>query len=147
MKNYKIFMLHLIFTILTLINFSCKNNKNPNCTGKWDERLHFKNNSNGNIYAIHSNGYPDTLTNSILKFAKRRVSYFRSGELNFIPEFCDWEDYYSNIPSGLLMIHIFANPNNNYESNINNIVKYPLLKRYDLSLSDLQAMNWTVTYP
>ena len=25
--------------------------------------------------------------------------------------------------------------------------KYIVLKRYDLSLQDLQQMNWTITYP
>jgi len=147
MKNYKIFKLYLIFISLILINFSCKNNKNPNCTGKWDERLRFKNNSSGSIYVIHSNGYPDTSSNSILKFSKRRVSYFKSGELHYIPEFCDWEDYYSNIPSGILMIHIFADPNNNYESNINNIINYPLLKRYDFTYQQLKQRNWSISYP
>jgi hypothetical protein len=133
---------------------TCKKNKNPNCNGKWDERLKITNNSASHIYIIHATGYPDTLISSIPN-QNYRSDHIKYGTTDTNLELCSWESYFEEIPSGVLMIFVFKDTINktanvdlkNIEYNVNKIIKYPFFKRYDLTYNQLQQLNWHLLYP
>ncbi|MDP4291881.1 MAG: hypothetical protein Q8908_12430 [Bacteroidota bacterium] len=58
-----------------------------------------------------------------------------------------WADEINSIPSHILSIYVFSSDTiKAYDwSKIKS--GYKVLKRYDLSLGDLQKSNWTITYP
>lgn len=59
----------------------------------------------------------------------------------------DWEKFFRTLPKDTLSIFIFHTDTlNKYTwSEVRN--RYKILKRYDLSLDDLERMNFKVTYP
>ncbi len=60
----------------------------------------------------------------------------------------NWDGYFNNhIPLDTLMIFVYdaeVLENTTWDTVKAN---YMVLKRYDLSLKDLESMNWTITYP
>ncbi len=134
----------LIFAFV-LIAVSCgKDNFNG-----YDNRLHILNNSNISIYFAPFDSYPDTSlygrgvvpTSSAITY---KVSAHTTEKLSVN---CCWEDIISDLPCDTLMLFIFdakvleTTPWDTVKA------KYLVLKRYDLSLQDLEDMNWTITYP
>ena len=122
------------------------------CT-KEDENHHSTirvvNNSDKSIYAYGSHTYPDTFggmgggglsspyefkvdPNVENKYALRLGGYYET-------EFRDWE-----IPSDTLIVYVFdAELLEAHVTHVQNTV----IQRYDLSLQDLQQVNWKLTYP
>lgn len=147
---------NLVILLIILTGFTCKREKNDHCNGKWDERLKFANNSTMNLHIITTPNYPDTIITNIPSQSEHRDHYCALSQTRKLLELCDWESYFSKVPSGKLMIFLFndtsntgnSNPGiNDIETNINNIIKYPFVKRYDLTYDQIVAMNWIVTYP
>ena len=61
--------------------------------------------------------------------------------------FSTWEKYFNLLPRDTLSIYIFHTDTlNKYPWNIVK-EKYMVLKRYDLSLSDLKQLDFKVSYP
>ena len=63
-----------------------------------------------------------------------------------------WEVNYDYIESGILMVFILnVDSIDRWEDKNLSVRNYhpndAVLKRYDLRLSDLKGMNWTITYP
>ena len=108
--------------------------------------------SNKNIYVEYVLGYPDT---TYFKYEPNpalspELSKVLSGQTNSnaLGSRSCWEDKFKSlIKSDTVMIYVFdaqvleSTPWDTVKAN------YLILKRYDLSLVDLQQMNWTVTYP
>ncbi len=138
-------MLILVFA-LGLLSNSCENDK----LSKWDERAEFINSSERAVYVSFDNLYPDTSlydpnpalspeTNKVLAGGTSKSVLRLHG---------NWEGYFnSHIPSDTLMIFVYdaevleTTPWDTVKAN------YLVLKRYDLSLQDLENMSWTITYP
>lgn len=112
------------------------------------------NNSDNAIYVMADNSYPDTTYIKHSSGPALYPQYYKvaSNEINH--NVLRDKDCYEAIfisetllPSDTLMVFIFdaAIIENESWSVIMN--EYKVLKRYDLSLADLQALDWTITYP
>jgi hypothetical protein len=124
---------------------------------KEDEDCHksieFINNSDGDIYVIWDVEYPDTLSlnntdSSVLQRKYNKVHEHKTSRKPFYEQSC-WEGIIrgERIPADTLMVFVFDSKvieTTPWEDVTN---KYMVLKRYDLSLEDLQASDFTITYP
>ena len=125
------------------------------CQGE-DENHHksirFTNNTDKAIYVIPSFAYPDTLNGTGMGRGGLNMPYkykilpgTENRDALRMREF--WEVIFSDerrIPSDTLMVYVFDAEL--LESQTTNIVN-TIIQRYDLSLQDLQYLNWTLTYP
>jgi hypothetical protein len=102
-----------------------------------------KNNSSGNISISYSLLYPDTAIAHIPRYKVTRVS---SSEQVPIDSKKDWEKVINeDIPGRKLQVFVFEIvDDNNWDSVKTN---YLVKKRFDLSVDDLKAINWTIAYP
>jgi len=141
MKNLLNTTIYLLLFILASI--SCKD-KYPHCNGKWDERLNFVNNSDSAVYVVHSVDYPDTISTNLENHSKARLNYYEKKASGLQLELCDWDDYYNQIESGIVMFFVILDEGQTQEKILEN---HTLLKRYDLTLQDLESMNWKLVYP
>jgi hypothetical protein len=110
------------------------------------------NNSEKAIYANFDFAYPDTLAPGVPSSSEPSIYKVEPHERNtsalWQRDF--WElifrdfRYEKQIPSDTLMVFIFdVELLDSHTTHINNTV----IQRYDLSLQDLQRINWTLTYP
>ena len=143
----KMKLIILVITTL-LLNQACGNDNADNC----HKVITFKNITADTLYVVGSSQYPDTST----------FVGIPSPELN--PNFTKVLPNESNtqvlwnrdclevgikelIPSDTMMIYVFnarALEENSWETVKS---KHLVLKRYDLSLGDLQKANWIISYP
>lgn len=145
----------MILSFLLFTSFSSCGDKDPKyCDGGWDTRLKIVNNSANGIYVMHSAAYPDT--NSYYSYkndaiSKYGVGYVNANSTNIQGERCTWDDYFrDNVKSDTLMVFLILDEGQGdaFHLDIQKLIeKHTVLKRYDLSLDDLQKMNWTITYP
>lgn len=130
-------MNNLIITLLMFCNFSCE----PLVDHVY--RIWLKDNSEKGFVFLVNYNYPDTLiSNEYDKLigvpANKRVPYDSKEK---------WEEVFKGLPADTLTIFIFDGDTvASYEwEYIRN--EYKILRRYDLSLQDLERLEWTVTYP
>jgi len=113
---------------------------------QFDKRLVIDNNSNHELFILKGITYPDTaiinerplINNDFIIKPNTRKVYANP---------LSWEDDFNQIPSDTVMFFLFDNELLSYASWDSVSNNYLILKRYDLSLEDLQGMNWTITYP
>ena len=141
----------LALTLLWLISSAstCKK-ETENC----HYTVAFHNATDKTLYVITSNRYPDTLItngnpNPLLDPSSRRVLPQEKNTRVLWGRDCyenDMKDP-NNVPYGKWMIYVFDAAV--LESTPWDTVKARnmYLKRYDLTLKDLQDRNWTITYP
>jgi len=118
-----------------------------NILGPEDDRLEIKNESSLPIYTYDQFTFPDT-TIALYNPSKVDVNKVLPHGKVHIPTRGSWESTFAErIPSGKLMIFIYDAKT--LETTPWDTVrkKYLILKRYDLTLKDLESLNWTVTYP
>lgn len=87
--------------------------------------------------------YPDSLpesNNYIMYDISKVISPGYMGHL-------DWNEFFDNLPKDTLSVFIFHTDTLNKYTWSDIRDNYMILKRYDLSQSDLSQMNWTITYP
>jgi hypothetical protein len=151
MKHNNSKAINLILLInIALTYISC----NPFDINKNDDLKVF-NNSDTRVYFDWRSEYPDTTLN---KTDPQWVGPYNSlpwsenglnpNETKVIRLRGSWEDCFAdNIPSDTIMVYIIDADvlENVYWDTI--VKNYMILKRYDLSLQDLEDMNWTITYP
>jgi len=135
MKNFVI-----IISICLAYFTACCSCKHENC----HKKIIIINNSNKSIYYHPNSSNSDTL---ILDYNPTSIDGFKIEKLS------SKNDYYNSCIEGRFydsktIRYIF------YDAQILETTpwdtvraKYLILKRYDLSLEDLQRMNWTITYP
>lgn len=150
MKNiYKI-----LYTFLVLQAISCGDKDPGYCDGGWDTRMKIINNNTEGLYIMHSAAYPDT--NSYYSLNNYSESKYSIGYVNGISEFvqrehCTWDEYFNRyVHSDTLMIFIILDEGQGGKYHINTeglLEQHTVLKRYDLTLQNLENMNWTITYP
>jgi hypothetical protein len=112
----------------------------------------FKNTTADTLYVVSSFQYPDTSTfvgipNPVLDPNFTKVLPNESNTQVLWGRDCLELDFKFSIPSDTIMIYVFdaevleETPWDTVKAN------YLVLKRCDLSLEDLQRMNWTINYP
>jgi hypothetical protein len=134
----------LLLVSLLILGSTCKDEK------VCHETINFKNNSSKSLYIHASGGYPDTnsfkveFPNPSLNAQLYKVSSNASNNSALWDKSCLEYKFNTN---DTLMIYVFdaevleSTPWDTVKT------KYLVLKRYDLSLDDLQRRNWTITYP
>lgn len=104
--------------------------------------IKIQNNSKDTILFYESYNYPDTL---IAKEKPRLVMVFPS-EYSFLDSKEDWNEVLVP-PKDTLSIFILSKDTVDKYSWEEIRKTYNILKRYDLSLEDLENLTWTVSYP
>jgi hypothetical protein len=110
-----------------------------------------KNNSDKSIYFTYSNLYPDTAVDTSIYIPPGSTR--TPGEVIYpgqtYPEnaFISLNSYFGSVPSDTIEIFI-------YDANLvqttpwdSVVANYLVLKRYDLSLQDIDKMNGVISYP
>ncbi|MCK9617890.1 MAG: hypothetical protein M0R21_08655 [Lentimicrobiaceae bacterium] len=133
--------IYLIILGLLTINTTCNKVNNE------DLKLRVNNMSNIPIYTAWTIDYPDTSFNHV-------ANPIYNPQIHKIEAYSIQKNYYGAPSKGLFndkvdTISVFIFDAHVLETAPWDTVKanYLVLKRYDLSLQDLQIMNWTITYP
>ena len=106
-----------------------------------------ENNSSYNVYVFISKFFPDT---SLFGIGNPQKSDFVEKESTNRVCHRDWytcyEETFKYSMDTMMVFFIDADLFDTISKDII-ISDYLILKRYDLSLADLEEMNWTITYP
>ena len=141
----------ILFVLLSTLLLSCRSYEDtPNC----HRRVMIVNEFENSIYVSHSFIYPDTV-DFYTPFPKidTHLNKVFPNDKSDIPLFIGrdcWEVLIKDkelVSSDTLMIYVF---DGELIENISwDIIssEYKVLRRYDVSLEDLQRLNWTITYP
>lgn len=147
MKNTCTIMVILTILFFVAMSSTCNHEDDSN-----HHTIHFINQSDKPIYVVGSGKYPDTLNiqgldggglsqpqwNKIYPNTQNKTALQRGSAWEFI--FKDKERIFSDT----LMVYIFDAKL--LESPDIDVVD-AVVQRYDVSLHDLQQVNWTLTYP
>lgn len=145
MKNLgKTTILLMVISFLFMVNACKKEDENHHKT------IEVINNSEKAIYTYFGGAYPDTLFDIRVPSSPRSIYKVEPYERNTTAL---WNrDYWESdfkvgwiIPSDTLMIYIYDAEL--YDSKTFTHVKNTIIQRYDLSLQDLQWLNWKISYP
>jgi hypothetical protein len=102
------------------------------------------NNSNVSVFFTRSNAFPDTSLSDIGFCCSDKLNPKTSCVSNLLD---GWEDEFKRNENKMLMIFVLdaqvveTVPWDTVEK------QYPVLKRYDLTMEDMDSLNWTITYP
>jgi len=145
MNTKTIFLIIIPLVSIVLSSSKCKKDSLDCHRSKF-----FKNQSIKDLYVITSYSYPDTVLskgypNPILDPGTNKV-LMQNSKLLWTTDCIEIIFKYS-IPSDTLMVYVFDSEI--LESTSWDTIKARnlYLKRFDLSLQDLQMNNWTITYP
>jgi hypothetical protein len=110
--------------------------------------IKFENSSEKPIYITYDVYYPDTLSVrlgiSLGKDFKVEPNSYNTTAFNAAPK--GWETLFKRISSDTLMIYVFDAVKTD-DPNDHTPMKDRILRRYDLSIEDLQRMDWILYYP
>lgn len=136
----------ILFLSVILLLVSCDATNTANC----HKIITVVNKTNKTIYIDQSGDYPETDFTKLIgepKFGYNKVDANVSTDA-VLPSFgsCYENIYKNSVPSGIMMVFVFDGPTLETQGwdyiKANNLV----LKRYDLTLQNLEDMNWTITY-
>ena len=141
-------MNHIAITILVLLLVHACENEEDNC----HKTITFTNRTMDTLYVIANSDYPDTLAfqsqpDPLLDPNFTKVLPEESNSQALWRRDCIELAFKDLIPSDTLMVYVFdaqileSIPWDTVKS------QYPVLKRHDLSLEDLQQLNWEIIYP
>jgi hypothetical protein len=131
----------LIIMALSLMQICCRS---P--FGGEDDKLVIVNNSSTRLYVYPQINHPDTSIGSYNP-SKNKTAYevLPNSERRIASR--SWDQAVTRSASDTLMMFFYdADMVDTTDWDIV-VSDYLVLKRYDLSLEDLQGMNWTITYP
>jgi hypothetical protein len=134
-----------IMPFILIIAFSTAACRKLNLFGGEDDKLIIQNNSNLRIYIYPQVNYPDTTINPYNPSVNENYEVFPHTEKRIIQH--SWDQVVTMSPSDTLMMFIYDANMIDSTSWDTVIYNYITLMRYDLSLEDLQGMNWKITYP
>lgn len=118
------------------------------CNKERKYSIHIDNNSNHQILYYFdglqgNHNYPDT----VLPISKPSMVNVEAGKRFYQDGSISWEQFYEQLPSDTLSLYFF-HPDTLNTYNWSTIrSQYKVLKRYDLSIQDLQLRNFTISYP
>lgn len=128
--------------VTILVSATCSND-NENC----HNTVTIVNNSDKAIYFDFSFRYPDTLTlDPSPVTAGDYYKIERKSTHKHLKRDCFEYDFKSS-NSGIIMYYIYDAQTLETVPWDTVVKKYMILKRYDLTLKDLDNLNWTITYP
>jgi hypothetical protein len=121
------------------------------CESGGHHEISFVNNSNRDIYVDWDSLYPDTTRAQWYLMVSNAKSYkILSNNTSMSALSVDkdsWENTFQHISSDTVMIFVYdahaLEANQGHSGQLYDFV----IQRYDLSLQDLQRLNWTLTYP
>lgn len=143
MKTLKAFIVCSLLLIITCSN-SCEKGE-----GHGDDRLTIINNSSISIFALLQYNYPDTTINNedYTHLAYNSIT-IEPNTTKKIWNSLNWEDVIQmDNTQGTIMIFVFSSDtvqSYSWEQIRND---YNTLKRFDLSVNQLKAEDWKVSYP
>lgn len=136
----------LLLNIIPLL-ISCNATNTASC----HKIITVVNKTNKTIYIDASESYPETdftklIVDPLFNPQTTKVEANTTSQ-NVLPTYGNcYEAMYPNIKSGIMMVFVFDGSTLETQGwdyiKANNLV----LKRYDLTLKDLENMNWTITY-
>jgi hypothetical protein len=141
MKNNHLFQIILI--LLIAISVTCNRENTTDC----HYTLTIQNNSNSDVYYyIWSDTTLDDANNP---FPGNISTYKCPSKQSKVDRLRDcWEtDYFPKALNGKISTYIFDAHIIETNSWDTIVKKYMILKRYELTLLDLDSLNWTITYP
>jgi hypothetical protein len=104
--------------------------------------IKIQNNTNDTLLFFESYSYPDTTITQ----SKPILKWIYPKDYSYLDSKKDWDEVLVP-PKDTISIFILSKDTiDKYRWNEIRI-DYNILKRYDLSLEDLQRMNWTISYP
>lgn len=124
---------------ITICLLSCEPLSHKHAEGS----LKFVNNSDNTLRFYESYLYPDTVIPQIkpdLYYVGPKIS-----EFIYLDETV--EKVFEDLPQDILSIYVFDEDTVNTYEWVQIKEGYKILIRYDLSLEDLEQMNWTIIYP
>lgn len=133
---------NLAFVLIALLlSTSCDTNNSY-----FDNRLKVINNSDKTIYAVSYQSYPDTTLGKI-SVAEKSSNKARPNGIITLGRGGTWETAFKEDIHQKLIVFIFdaAVVDNTPWDTIRN--NYLILKRYELTLQDLEKVDWRITYP
>jgi hypothetical protein len=144
--------LSFVLLLLSLITSSCIKHEN---TEDCHSYIVFKNGSSKDIYISWATFYPDTTINNIgnLLLTPDVNKAVKHSENQYAIRIRDLDCFESRFFDGVQMrsdtLTIFTFDAETVENTPWDTVtsKYLVLQRYDLSLRDLQKLNWSVPFP
>ncbi len=104
--------------------------------------IKIKNNSNDTVQFYESYSFPDTS----IDVTKPRLKMVYPSRYSFLDSKKDWDEVLVP-PNDTISIFILSKDTVDSYSWDKIRSDYNVLKRYDLSLDDLEKQNWTVAYP
>jgi hypothetical protein len=110
-------------------------------------RIKFANKSGNSIYIVYDTYYPDTLSPR-LGVVPTKIYKAEPNETNSDALWCPkgWEKAFGRISSDTLMVFVFDAVKTD-DPNDHTPMRDRILRRYDLSIDDLQRMDWVLYYP
>lgn len=88
--------------------------------------------------------YPDTTLPSDNQYV---INGIKEGTRYIYDSGIKWEEIFEKLPQDTLSVFIFHTDTLNKYTWEKVRDDYMILKRYDMSLEDLESLNWTITYP
>lgn len=140
-------MKKIIFYLNTIILLiSCDATNTDSC----HKIITIINNTNKSIYVDYSGGYPETdfkkLISNPLTSGASKTEANKSNKYGIGNDGGCFEYTFPRLESGIMQVFIFDGPTLETQGwdyiKANNLV----LKRYNLTLQNLEDMNWTITY-
>ncbi|MGV8091904.1 MAG: hypothetical protein AB2L24_08580 [Mangrovibacterium sp.] len=129
--------------VLAMIIMIVYSNNSCELLGDHVYRFWILNNSNEALNFLVSYNYPDT----IIPDTYDKVKSLNPNDKTPYDSKKKWEEVFYELPADTLSIFIFSRNtiiNQEWEKILEN---YMVLKRYDLSIEDLEEQNWVVAYP
>lgn len=136
----------LLITVLLSSN-TCEK-ENEDC----HESISFENNTEKSIYILWDTNYPDTMyfgNGPSPEAEPANLILPNETSSNSIQERSCWEAIIAGdrILSDTLMIFVFDGYTIENTEWSEVVHEYLVLQRFNLSLEDLESLNWTITYP
>lgn len=137
----------ILNTFILLVLTSCSYQNTDNC----HQVLTFVNNTNNHLYVSLSGEYPNNEAyknevNPLLDPPNSKIEALEKNNHVLSGKNCYEVTYRDYIKSGIMMVYVFDGSTLEAKGwdyiKANNLV----LKRYDLTLEDLENMNWTIMY-
>jgi len=129
----------ILFGIVILFTISCRNDENCH------DSILIKNNSSKAMYFGFSFRYPDTITldpNPTLDKLYFKIENHSDKSVHY--RHCIEDDF---VFTSKIMCFIYNSETLETTPWDTVVKKYMILKRYDLTLHDLDSLNWIITYP
>ncbi|MFA5971946.1 MAG: hypothetical protein WC780_06315 [Lentimicrobiaceae bacterium] len=104
--------------------------------------IKIQNNSKYNVQFYESYNFPDTT----IDVTKPRLKMVYASKYSYLDSKKDWDEVLVS-PKDTISIFILSKDTLDKYDWAKIRSDYNILKRYDLSIADLQRMNWTLTYP